>query len=330
MATKQTVIPLDRQYKTLATGSQVKPVTQQYDESKGVAGRVDSIIGQDSALMQRAATRAKQDANKLGLRNSSMAVQAGQNAVLDAATPIATADASLYQNQMLKNQDALNQGNQFNAQMRTNVGLEGIKTGELGRQFDATMGLQNKQFAENQRQFNANMGLQGRQLAENQRQFNTTNTLEKQKLTQQDAQFKADQQNKITLAKMDADSRKELATIEAQFKTDIDGNDNISNAWGTMMQGISQIQNNPDLTPEAKKTLIANQVSGFQSFANFWKKLGSGTIDVSDLLKFGPDTGTTNTGNNGNTGGNAGGNSGGSGGGSGGPGNYYNFLPEYT
>jgi hypothetical protein len=58
--------------------------------------------------MTRATTRANQAANKRGLLNTSMANQAGQEAVLSAALPIAQADAKAYQTQGLANQNAMN------------------------------------------------------------------------------------------------------------------------------------------------------------------------------------------------------------------------------
>lgn len=77
-----------------------------------VAGQIDQIIAADSPLMQRAATRADQQMNKRGLMNSSMAVGAGQAAVMDAALPIAQADAQTYaasqtQQNLFKHQTAL-------------------------------------------------------------------------------------------------------------------------------------------------------------------------------------------------------------------------------
>jgi hypothetical protein len=62
-----------------------------------VSERTTAIIDQNSPLMQRAATKGLQGANRRGLGNSSMAVQASQTAVLDAATPIASQEASLSQ-----------------------------------------------------------------------------------------------------------------------------------------------------------------------------------------------------------------------------------------
>lgn len=242
-------------YNDLTTNSQVKANTTEFDESKGVAGRVNSLTSSGSPLLEAARTRAAQGANARGLRNSSMAVQSGEQAVIETATPIAQADASLFQNQQLANQSAKNQADQFNANIRTNVGLQG-----------AGAALDESKF--------------GRTLLEEARQFGDEQTFKREQLQMQK-----------TLAQMDAASRKELTTIEAQFKSDIASNENISNAWGTMMGNINQIQNNPDLDAASKKKLIDNQVASFQSFTNFWKKVTGGDVDVSDLLNFGSMSG---------------------------------------
>lgn len=130
------------------------------------------------------------------------------------------------------------------------------------------------------------------------RQFYDGLKLEQTKLEQQDKQFQADwtnkfslesmaQSNRIDLAKIDAGNKKELLGIEAQYKTAIAGNENISNAWGTTMLEIGKIQNNPDLEDGAKQTLISNTLNSFKSFTGFWQKVTSGSNDVSDLLNFG-------------------------------------------
>lgn len=59
-----------------------------------VQGQVTNIIDKNSDIMKLAETRGRQQANSRGLLNSSMAVQAGQAAVLDAAVPMAAQDAA--------------------------------------------------------------------------------------------------------------------------------------------------------------------------------------------------------------------------------------------
>ena len=70
-----------------------------------VQGQMSNILDGNSPLMQRAKTRAAQEANKRGLLNSAMGVQAGEEAVLTAALPIAQQDADTYKTQALTNQD---------------------------------------------------------------------------------------------------------------------------------------------------------------------------------------------------------------------------------
>lgn len=73
-----------------------------------VAGQMDKIIATDSPTQQRAAVRADQQMNARGLVNSSMAVGAGQAAVMDAALPIAQQDASTAANREQFNASAEN------------------------------------------------------------------------------------------------------------------------------------------------------------------------------------------------------------------------------
>ena len=73
-----------------------------------VEGRLNSIIDKNSALQQSAATRANEQMASRGLVNSSMAVGAGQKAVIDSALPIATSDAAAMQGVKSSNAQAAN------------------------------------------------------------------------------------------------------------------------------------------------------------------------------------------------------------------------------
>lgn len=239
----------------VAKANQVAPVLQDFDESKGVAGRVNSITSSGSPLMETARTRAAQNTAKRGLMNSSIGTQAGEQAVIETATPIANADASLYQQQRLTNQTAQNNA----AVVNSNNAIQAATT---GRQMDVSEAQQGRSLMEQARQFDGSQ-------AENSRQFDATTA------------------QRETLAQMDVDSRRELATIEAQFKNQIQNNTNISQAWGTMMETIQTIQNNPELGDAAKQTMIQNNLDAFKSFTSFWGKVTDGAVDVSDLLDFG-------------------------------------------
>jgi hypothetical protein len=63
-----------------------------------VANQMTGLLAQDSPWMQAAAGRAAQNMGALGLRNSTLGIQAGQAAAINAALPIAQQDAGHLQN----------------------------------------------------------------------------------------------------------------------------------------------------------------------------------------------------------------------------------------
>lgn len=98
------------------------PERVQLDEQTDtVEGRVNRIIAQGSPLQTQAQTAAKQDANRRGLINSSMAVQAGQEATYKAALPIAQQDAATSYNAKTLNQAAGNTALNLGATGRQNM-----------------------------------------------------------------------------------------------------------------------------------------------------------------------------------------------------------------
>jgi hypothetical protein len=341
MASKDDIFgsPIMQAANKIAAGAQASAATGTFDEAKGVAGRVGEITSTGSPLMTAARTRAKQGMQRIGTLNSSLAGQAGEQAVIETATPIASADAQLYQTQQLENQRGQTQVSIANANLRGQIGMQGLQLGENSRQFDTGLAWDKDKtganLMEQKRQFDSTLGLEGKKLDQQGEQFLANLQLEKdnlaaqreqfaqklgldvqqldlsraqlsqqdrqflaeldqkgQQLAQQESQFTRDQANKVTLANIDAANREKLMQLEAGYKQDIASNDNISRAWGTMMESIDRIQTNGDLDPSTKQTLISNTQASFQSFANFWKKVGGGNVDVSDLLTFGPQNGS--------------------------------------
>lgn len=109
------------------------PTNWNVTDDQTVEGRINKIINTDSPLIQQARTLALQQANAKGLSNTSMAVQAGENAAYNVALPIATADAATASkaagynadqvNQVNTNQATLaNQTNQANLSAQTSTG----------------------------------------------------------------------------------------------------------------------------------------------------------------------------------------------------------------
>lgn len=306
--------------KALTDANKVAPTLGTFDESKGVAGRVNTLVGQDNPLMQTARTQAAQESQRRGIVNSSLGVQAGEQAVINTATPIASADAQLNQQQNLTNQNASNAASTTNAQLGVNAGVQGISLAQQAKQFDVTSGQSQQQIDSQRAQFAQNLSLQTRQVdtqisqfaqtlgltvqdlqikrdsltAQQQQQLDQLN-LQKTQLAQQQGQFSASQaqqanqfstqqQQQLVMQGLDQQNKLAVAGIEAQFKAQIQSSVNVAGAWQTMMQGISAIQTNAGLDSAAKQQLIANTTAGFASFANFWKKTSN--IDVGDLLAF--------------------------------------------
>lgn len=285
------------------SGVQITPTLNTFDESKGVEGRVASITAKDSPLMQLAKTRGTQLAAQRGLTNSTLAGEAEQNSVLAAATPIATADASLYQQAGLANQTAENAAKTSSAQLT-----------ESGRQADQASALQIRQLDQQKEQFAASLGMTAKDLelrrdtlTEQQRQNLDQINLQRQQLTQQQSQFDVTQTSnqanfaaelaqRQTIATLSSETQLAVANLSEANKALIQGNLNISNAWGSMMQNIQAIQNNANLDGPAKQQLVQNALDAFASYSKFWQKVNGGTIDIAPLLDFGtvvPGTGTS-------------------------------------
>ena len=98
-----------------ATSTGFTPTPYAVPENGLVQNRVLSLVGQDSPLMQQARTRALQEKNSRGLVNSSLAITAGQDAVIGQALPIAQADANAINTASLKTSEAHNVASQFGA-----------------------------------------------------------------------------------------------------------------------------------------------------------------------------------------------------------------------
>jgi len=64
-----------------------------------LSNNVNNVISQDSALMQRAKSQSNQQMSERGLKNSTLALTAAENAVYDNAIQIAAGDTQAYQNQ---------------------------------------------------------------------------------------------------------------------------------------------------------------------------------------------------------------------------------------
>ncbi len=185
-----------------------------------VAGQVAGIINQNSPLMQQARAGAMSAANDRGLINSSLAVGAGQNAVLNAATPIATSDANVYGNAANTNVNTANANAQALAAARNaqNLQAQSLAQDTAKAQLSANtqLALQAAQNATSEK--NASLSA-GSQLALGQLDAETKqNIAGMQNGTQRDiATLNA--QTDTYKANLSAATQSQVANIEANYKT---------------------------------------------------------------------------------------------------------------
>lgn len=80
-----------------------------------VAGQLNTLLSSGSPYIERARYSAAETANSRGLLNSSMAAGAGEAAAIDAALPIASQDAGIFNTTRLTNQQYKNRASEFGA-----------------------------------------------------------------------------------------------------------------------------------------------------------------------------------------------------------------------
>lgn len=264
--------------------SQFQAATRTIDPAKQtVAGQVDSILASDSPLMQRARTMATQQMAQRGLVNSSMAVGAGQAAMVDRATPIAAQDANTYNQVASDNMAASNQAGMFNAGEQNRFGLQksdqnfSAQQADINRQFQTgeRVGAQDFQAGQNQIQlgFQERMAKlqeagqdfrQARDIASREaitqlEQAGITNRFDQELALKSDMfnveQINADrrliEQNSFDLQKLGLQLDAQRQDIPTAFAA------NISN---TTMQGVNAIMADGNLAATAKQGAIDNLV----------------------------------------------------------------------
>ncbi len=217
-----------------ATAQQAQPTG--YDpkrfavaDDQTVQGQLKGILSSDSPLMQQAETRARQQVNQRGLLNSSLGIQAGQEAVIGAALPIAQQDAQTYNQAMTNTTNAQNaalqfgataqnQASQTNAQLGTNVNQ--VNAEAVNRAFDQAV---------------AN--------------------------AQQISLSKLTQENQVALANIDNTTKQQLALLDAQNRQLLQANQGAANAYVQAVQNIANIAGTQGMTPEAKEQATTTQLN---------------------------------------------------------------------
>lgn len=101
-------LPVYAEPETQQTATNIAPLnpsSSYVDENKAtVAGQMKGLLAENNDYMKMNVAQAAKDANKRGMLNSSMAVQAGRAAAINAVLPIAQQDAQMYGNMAQQSQ----------------------------------------------------------------------------------------------------------------------------------------------------------------------------------------------------------------------------------
>ena len=276
---------------TKIAGYDPEKITMTPDQT--VESRVQGIIQKNSPLQQMAETRAKQEQNAKGTLNSSMAIQAGQNAVIQNALPIASQDANTATTVALSNQNAGNTAGQFNAGQVNQSGI-------IGQQIQGQKELSAQDYMQqkgiNQQQIQATLDrdilaqknalelatkqgdIQSAQIAQQQ-----LNTLEQMQTNfGYQTQFNAQNfQNDLEKMNLDQANKVELTNLTNQFQTTLQNSTNASAMHQQAMVNITNIQNNPDTTTEQKKAATQQQYDMLKGSLQFMQDMEGGDYDFS-------------------------------------------------
>ena len=249
------------------------------DGNQLVENRTNNIISKDSELMQRAASRAMQQANDRGLINSSMAIGAGQTAVLDAATDIAKQDANTYAQSAQFNADSSNKASMFNAGQSNQW-----DTNDLDRKFKKSERIEGQGFtsAENQLDRNFKSGE-----SDLDRKWKTAEAGTDR--VWQSGEKKAERDARIDEYKFTAQTNKELKELGFKYEKELNNDSNLDKQYGMYVEALYKIDSNPDLDGPAKQKLKFQQAVAFESYA----KIRGLRLDLDFSSQYLPPAGET-------------------------------------
>lgn len=284
-----------------------------------VQGQLEGVIAADSPLMQQARAQSLAQMNRRGLINSSMAVGAGQEAVIKQALPIAQADATMYGSAAKTNADTANAMAQFNANVKNKAAEFGANAQNViaasntaakneAAKFGAT--ATNVAAAANQAAINEaakfgasaeNAASLANAAAQNEAaKFEATSqnisasdfakNVNANVATMMDQSMKiavanADAATKIELQNIDAQTRKDLAATEATYKNAMQASASANEIFQQTTKNIADIMANPDLDTAAKQKAVDTQKSYLQGSMRILSAT-SGIPGLKDLITF--------------------------------------------
>src|SRR3990167_2509687 len=277
-----------------------------YDPSKAtvnvdtdtVAGQLAGLMTKENPLILQARTKAAQEWNARGLRNSSMAVEAGESAAIGAALPIAQSDAATYSQQRLANQGAENTAYQFGAGAENAATAASAAAGNVGAR-TAQTGLIQKELSTQEA---------GQRSALSAQQAGEAGTLSAQEAAQREAAIKvqAGEESKLQteragqaqalaltqgqlateLQTLRGTQAQALANTEATYRQLIQTSASAGAFYNDMTKMIAAVLADTNTTAEQKEAAIGKLSELLESGLTV---LGSiADVDLAGLLTFGP------------------------------------------
>ena len=234
-------------------------------EDELVQTQLERILAKDSPLMKRVASQGADFANDRGMLNSTMGAQASQAAMIDAALPIATADAAAIQTVYRDNQHYLNEiavfnASEENAMTKFNVSEANRAASEnAGRKTQVS--LANTEFENSARQFLAAETNQTNR-------FNVSETNQQRAAlaaeTNQTNRFNASEANSAAANNASSANQMLLAGFDAEQRRILSSSDSARAVMAQFNEMSAAIAADPNLDGSGRQAAMANLLAGSQ------------------------------------------------------------------
>lgn len=278
----------------------IDPNLRTVQSNETVQGQLAGILASNSPLLQQARARAAEGMQSRGLLNSSIALSAGEDAVIGRGLEIATPDAAAYglasrDNQLASNTALASNQTQFGLTSRENAGFTNrrgdINVQEAGqdrRQLVTEGGLNTRQVVAEKGSMDrlniSEAGNTARQNSVNATNVQTTGMNNATQLqatsmnnatTMSAAQLSADT-SRYT-ANLSAETQRSVSQLAADSASTLQQNRIAAGAFEGSQQRISQINSNPDYDAATRNRLVQNEVNGAKQAID----LAKGVLEIN-------------------------------------------------
>jgi hypothetical protein len=207
-------------------------------------GQLSQILASNSPLMGQASLQADQSMAARGLLNSSMTSGAEEQAMINAATPIAQSNAQTLAAAAAQNAQEGTQANLATAAQTNAAAMQKAAAQQSGQASNAAAINSNFQFL-NQGNLTASQANAGNSLQAALTAYSTkANAAEQQKALQNSA---------------------DIANLQGQYSTLINTNSQFGTAFSSLMSNVASVYSNPAITNPA--AAAAPMIQAFQNYA---------------------------------------------------------------